>query len=62
MLVKFRRAQENVASRKTLREEVTEILGRDDDLKLIHEDIIKSCHEQLQGTSLTDADICVIVS
>lgn len=62
MLVKFRSAQENVASRKALREDVNEILAHDDDLKLIHEDIVKCCQEHLSSTSLTDADVCVMVS
>lgn len=62
MLVKFRRTQENVQSRKALQEELNDILDRDYDPKLRNEDVVKCCQEQLTSTSLTDSDVCVMVS
>ncbi len=60
-LVKFRRNQESSACRKKLQEELNEVLVRDDDVKSMVEDIIKSCNEYQQNKTLTDSDISVMV-
>lgn len=61
-LVKFRRNQERISSRKKLEEEVNEVLGRDEDIKSMVDDIIKCCQEYQQNKTLTDSDISALVS
>ena len=58
MLVKFRRAQENAAAKKVLREEIDELIQQE----ASNEEIIDVCREHAKKTNLTDVDITVLVS
>ena len=58
LLVKFRRAQENAASKKVLREEIDELIQQE----ASNEEIIELCRENAKKTNLSDVDITVLVS
>ena len=55
--MKFRRAQENAALKKVLREEIDELIQ----LEASNEDIIDQCRERMRTTTLSDVDITVMV-
>jgi hypothetical protein len=56
--VKFRRAQENAALKKILREEIDESIQQE----ASNDDIIEQCRDRMKTTTLTDVDITVMVS
>lgn len=58
LLVKFRRAQENAALKKVLREEIDELIQQE----ASNEEITEVCRERMKATTLTDVDITVMVS
>ena len=58
LLVKFRRAQENAATKKKIREEIDELIQQE----ASNEEIIDVCKERAKTTTLTDVDITVLVS
>ena len=58
LLVKFRRAQENAALKKILREEIDELIQQE----VNNDEIIDVCRERMKSTTLTDIDITVMVS
>ena len=58
LLVKFRRAQENAALKKVLREEIDELIQQEAN----NEEIIDVCRDRMKSTTLTDVDITVMVS
>ncbi len=60
-LVKFRKNQASLASRKRLQEEVNEVLRRDEDVKSMADDIAKCGLEYQQNRLLTDSEITVMV-
>lgn len=56
--MKFRRAQENAALKKVLREEIDEAIQQE----ASNDEIIDQCRERMRTTTLTDVDITVMVS
>lgn len=58
LLVKFRRAQENAALKKILREEIDEAIQQE----ASNDEIIDQCRDRMKTTTLTDVDITVMVS
>ena len=58
LLVKFRRAQENAALKKVLREEIDELIQQE----ASNDEIIDQCRDRMRTTTLTDVDITVMVS
>ena len=55
--MKFRRAQENAALKKVLREEIDELIQQE----ASNDEIIDQCRERMKTTTLTDVDITVMV-
>ena len=58
LLVKFRRAQENAALKKVLREEIDELIQQEAG----NDEIIDQCRDRMKTTTLTDVDITVMVN
>lgn len=58
LLVKFRRAQENAALKKVLREEIDELIQQE----ASNDEIIDQCRDRMRTTTLTDVDITVMVN
>lgn len=57
LLVKFRRAQENAALKKVLREEIDELIQQEAG----NDEIIDQCRDRMKTTTLTDVDITVML-